>query len=192
MPVSTMMLVSADQALIASVRGATNALKNVDLEVVPEFDEACERVERCGLVLVLAHLSQDCSIAKLTRLLGTLGATTQKVPTLVLSDDYYAEQALAMLRLGRGGLPDPPAGPCPAGVPCRHLDRGSQRGCVPAGAGLRAGSAGLAPGRRRFVLLPGQHQDGADDGAGPPHCPPGHDYPLGRRDGDGQDAIWPA
>ena len=100
MPVSTMMLVSADQALIASVRGATNALKDINLEVVPGFDEACERVERCGLVLVLAHLSQDCSIAKLTRLLGTLGATTQKVPTLVLSDDYYAEQALAMLRLG--------------------------------------------------------------------------------------------
>ncbi len=100
MPGSTMMLVSADNALISLVRGAVGTLKEMHLEVVSEFDEACSRIERPGVVLVLAHLSHDCSIAKLTRLLGTIGATVQKTPTLVLSDEYYAEQALAMLRLG--------------------------------------------------------------------------------------------
>ena len=100
MPGSTMMLVSADNALITLVRGAVGTFKDMRLEVVSEFDEACSRVERPGVVLVLAHLSHDCGIAKLTRLLGTLGATVQKTPTVVLSDEYYAEQALAMLRLG--------------------------------------------------------------------------------------------
>jgi DNA-binding NtrC family response regulator len=97
---STIMVVSADQALIDAVRGAVKSLKDVDLEVVPDFDEACARVERSGLILVLAHLSHDCSVGKVTRLLGTIEATAQKLPTLVLSDNYYAEQALAMLRLG--------------------------------------------------------------------------------------------
>ena len=100
MPGSTMMLVSADNALVTLVRGAVCTLKDMQLEVVSGFDEACSRVEQPGIVLVLAHLSHDCSIAKLTRLLGTLGATVQKTPTVVVSDEYYAEQALAMLRLG--------------------------------------------------------------------------------------------
>jgi DNA-binding NtrC family response regulator len=97
---STMLLVSTDTALIGSIRTVMDPLKDIHMEVVSEFDEACAWVERRGLALVLAHLNHERSVANLTRLLGTIGATMQRIPTLVVSDVYYAEQALAMLRLG--------------------------------------------------------------------------------------------
>ena len=53
-----------------------------------------------GYGLVLAHLNRQCSVSNLTRLLSTMSATGANIPTLVLSDEYYAEQALALLRIG--------------------------------------------------------------------------------------------
>ena len=100
MPDSTMLLISADTALIEAVHGVMNTLKNIRMEVVSEFDEACSWVDRQGIRLVLAHLNRQCSVSKLTRLLSTMSATGASIPTLVLSDEYYAEQALALLRIG--------------------------------------------------------------------------------------------
>ena len=57
-------------------------------------------MDRQGLRLVLAHLTRQCSVSNLTRLLSTMSATGVSIPTLVLSDEYYAEQALALLRIG--------------------------------------------------------------------------------------------
>ena len=100
MPDSTMLLISADTALIEAVHGVMNTLKNIRMEVMSEFDEACSWVDRQGIGLVLAHLNRQCSVSKLTRLLSTMSATGANIPTLVLSDEYYAEQALALLRIG--------------------------------------------------------------------------------------------
>ena len=93
MPDSTMLLISADVALIEAVRSVTGTLKNICIEVVSEFEDACSCVDRPGLSLVLAHLNRQCSVSNLTRLLSTMSATGANIPTLVLSDEYYAEQA---------------------------------------------------------------------------------------------------
>ena len=100
MPDSTMLLISADVALIEAVRSVTDTLKNIRIEVVSEFEDACSCVDRPGLSLVLAHLNRQCSVSNFTRLLSTMSATGANIPTLVLSDEYYAEQALALLRIG--------------------------------------------------------------------------------------------
>jgi DNA-binding NtrC family response regulator len=100
MPDSTMLLVSADAALIEAVRSVIDTLKNIRMEVVSEFEDACSWVDRQGLSLVLAHQNRQCSVSNLTRLLSTMFATGANIPTLVVSDEYYAEQALALLRIG--------------------------------------------------------------------------------------------
>jgi DNA-binding NtrC family response regulator len=97
---STMLLISVDTALIEAVHGVMNTLKNIRMEVVSDFDEACSWVDRRGISLVLAHLNRQCSVSNLTRLLSTMSATGASIPTLVVSDEYYAEQALALLRIG--------------------------------------------------------------------------------------------
>jgi two-component system response regulator HydG len=150
-----MMLVSADNALITLVRGAVASLKDLCLEVVSEFDEACSRVERPGIVLVLAHLNQDCGIAKLTRLLGTLGATVQKTPTVVLSDQYYAEQALAMLRLGAADYLSRPLDLVRLAYLVDVLTMGSRRGGTqPAPTASPASPVSLPDGNSSFSYLP--------------------------------------
>ena len=100
MPDSTMLLISADTALIEAVHGAMGTLKNLRMEVVSGFNKAYSCVDKKGLKLVLAHLNRQCSVSNLTRLLSTISATGASIPTLVLSDEYYAEQALALLRIG--------------------------------------------------------------------------------------------
>ena len=49
MPDSTMLLISADTALIEAVHGVTGTLKNIRMEVVSEFEEACSCVDRQGM-----------------------------------------------------------------------------------------------------------------------------------------------
>jgi DNA-binding NtrC family response regulator len=49
---------------------------------------------------MLAHLESAGDVTELTRLLSTVAATGQKVPIMVLSDEYHAKQALMLLRLG--------------------------------------------------------------------------------------------
>jgi len=100
MPDSAILMVSTDAVLIKAVRAVMDTLKGIRMEVVSEYEEACSWVERRGLALVLAHLTPECCVARLTRLFSTISATAQSIPTLVLSDVYYAEQALALLRLG--------------------------------------------------------------------------------------------
>ncbi len=155
MTASTMMLVSSDNALIALVRGAVGTLKDICLEVVSEFDEACSRVERPGVVLVLAHLSHDCSVAKVTRLLGTLGATVQKTPTLILSDEYYAEQALAMLRLGAADYLSRPLDLVRLAYVVDVLTMGSRHGGTrPAPVAAQISPVSLLDGDGTFSYLP--------------------------------------
>jgi two-component system response regulator HydG len=100
MPESTVLLVSADGALIKAVGSAMGALQDIRMEVVGGFEDAGAWVERSRVALVLAHLNRHCSVANLTRLLSTVAATGASIPTVVLSEEYYAEQALSLLRLG--------------------------------------------------------------------------------------------
>jgi DNA-binding NtrC family response regulator len=96
----TLLLVSTDTSMIEAVHGAIEPVRNLVLEVIPGVDEACDGVTRDDVVLVLVH--QDCEgdAAEVTRLLRAIAEAKRPLPTLVLSNQHRAEQALALLRSG--------------------------------------------------------------------------------------------
>jgi two-component system response regulator HydG len=100
MPDVTMMVVSPDGGLPLMIQGIVSQVRGVRLETVPDYDAACVSLVAKKVAVVLCHLTTDCHVAGLTRLLGMLQATGQRVPVLVLSDEYQASQALTLLRLG--------------------------------------------------------------------------------------------
>jgi two-component system response regulator HydG len=95
-----MMVVTHDAGLPLMIQGVLSQVRGIRLEAVPDHDAACDGLLDKRVAVVLCHLTTDGHVAGLTRLLGTLQATGQRVPVLVLSDEYYAEQALTLLRLG--------------------------------------------------------------------------------------------
>jgi DNA-binding NtrC family response regulator len=95
-----MMVVSHDANLPLMIQGVVSQIRGMNLNVVQDHDAACDLVLGQRIALAVCHLTADCHVAGLTRLLSTLQALGQKVPVLVLSDEYHAEQALALLRLG--------------------------------------------------------------------------------------------
>jgi len=99
-PAATMLLVSQDSGLPRVVQEVISGIQGLKFEFVKDHEEAAERVASRSVGLVMSHLTSTCNVAGLTRLLGTISATAQKVPVLVLSDEYHAEQALTLLRLG--------------------------------------------------------------------------------------------
>src|SRR4051794_11180730 len=95
-----MLLISQDSDLTEVVQSVLSRIHGLKLEVLKDHEEAVERVTRSNAALVLSHLSVNCHVGSLTRLLGTITATGKRIPMLVLSDDYHAEQALTLFRLG--------------------------------------------------------------------------------------------
>jgi DNA-binding NtrC family response regulator len=96
----TVLLASSDRSLVQSIGGILSSTERLRLEVAPGLDQACDRVGRDGVLLVLAHLGEESSVTGITRLLQTISITNPSAKLLVLSDRYHAEQALALLRLG--------------------------------------------------------------------------------------------
>ena len=96
----TMVLISQDSTLAGVVQEVIARTPGIRIERVQDHDEACDRVASQGAALILSHLSPAGPVAGLTRLLSTLEARGRGIPVLVLSDEYHAEQALALLRLG--------------------------------------------------------------------------------------------
>jgi DNA-binding NtrC family response regulator len=96
----TMVLISQDSTLAGVVQEVIARTPGIWIEQVQDHDEACDRVASQGAALILSHLTPAGPVAGLTRLLSTLEARGRGIPVLVLSDEYHAEQALALLRLG--------------------------------------------------------------------------------------------
>src|SRR6267378_3387214 len=100
MPASTTLLISADPSLIKSVEGVVASVDHLRLEVVSEIDDASDPLSQEGLVLVLAHLTAGQDTDEVASLLQSITAMRLPVATLVLAEEYRAEEALALLRLG--------------------------------------------------------------------------------------------
>src|SRR4051794_21536909 len=81
----TMVLISPDCSLHTAVQDAVSKVQGLKLEFVNCHDEATQRVARKDVALVLSHLNPSSNVAGLTRLLGTIVATGQKVPVVILS-----------------------------------------------------------------------------------------------------------
>src|SRR5271165_3996776 len=95
-----MVLISQDSTLASVVQEVVARTPGIRLERVQDHDEAYDRVASQGAALVLSHLTPAGPVAGLTRLLSTLEAGGRGIPVLVLSDEYHAQQALALHRLG--------------------------------------------------------------------------------------------
>lgn len=96
----TVLLASPDPSLVKAAEGVLATIEKVRLEVVSGIDQACDRVGRDGVLLVLAHLGEESCVSGVTRLLQMISLTNPSAKLLVISDRYHAEQALALLRLG--------------------------------------------------------------------------------------------
>ncbi|HEV3167193.1 MAG TPA: sigma-54 dependent transcriptional regulator [Isosphaeraceae bacterium] len=97
---STVALISEDAALIETMRGVVGSIGNLRLEILAQIEEACSQLEGSGHALVIAHLTQSVDSSGVTHLLRSISSTGRPIPLLILSDQYHAEQALALLRLG--------------------------------------------------------------------------------------------
>src|SRR5262249_1443905 len=100
MPDAGVLLISPDSSLSGVVEGLVSRIPNLRFERAADLGLVGEPIDgrRCGVVLY--HLDQHSHVAGLTRLLATLVATGRTIPVLVLSEEYHAEQALTLLRLG--------------------------------------------------------------------------------------------
>jgi two-component system, NtrC family, response regulator HydG len=97
---ATALLVSTDASLIEVVQGVIGPIGNLCLMAIPGFDAAHAAMARDDLALVLVH--QECAgdVGEVTRLLRAIAEAKRPLPTLVLSNQHRAEQALALLRSG--------------------------------------------------------------------------------------------
>jgi DNA-binding NtrC family response regulator len=96
----TILLITQDSSLSSIIQEVLSRIQGLRLETVKNHEEASERVLEKKVALVLSHLNPSSDLAGLTRLLGTVEATGQKIPTMVLSEEYHAEQAVTLLRRG--------------------------------------------------------------------------------------------
>src|SRR5579864_2397301 len=97
---ATVSLVSADASVIEAVEGVIDSVGNLRLVVLPGTEEASSHLEGSEVALIVGHMTQGSNVSAVTSLLRTIAANRRPVPLLILSDEYHAEQALALLRLG--------------------------------------------------------------------------------------------
>jgi DNA-binding NtrC family response regulator len=81
----TALLVSQSSSVIDAVKGASESLDHLNLEVCPESEQACARVLRDDVAIVLAHLTPD-GAAGITTLLRTAEESHRSCTILVLDD----------------------------------------------------------------------------------------------------------
>jgi DNA-binding NtrC family response regulator len=98
LPTTTLLMVCSEKTVIGAIQKINNGIGKLQCQVTPSVDEACLRLQRPGIGLVLVHLSPGRDVAQVTHLLRTFSGQQQTVATLVLGDDANAGGQL--LRLG--------------------------------------------------------------------------------------------
>ena len=155
----TALLISQDPSLDGLIGELVSSIRHLRLERIEGYEEACVRVEGGGVALVLSHLDFRSPVAGLTRLLGVIITSGQKIPVLVLTDEYQAEKGVAAASPRRPRIPEPAPRPEPAQLPDgRPDDRGPLRPPEASGAGTDPGAVSLAwTGDPPFLFLPEGH-----------------------------------
>src|SRR5947209_7599673 len=74
MPTATVLLVSRDHRLIETVKDVAGSLGDLRLEVLPDVDTACTRLEQGGAALVLVHVPEGGDLSAVTGLLERITA----------------------------------------------------------------------------------------------------------------------
>jgi two-component system response regulator HydG len=96
----TVLLICRDEILEQLICELVAPVPGLSLERVDDYKQASSHVEGRKLALILWHLGARSPVSGLTRLLGDIISSGQRIPVLVLTDEYQAEQALSLIRLG--------------------------------------------------------------------------------------------
>jgi two-component system, NtrC family, response regulator HydG len=99
-PATTMMLISGDPTLVESCQGLVDSFPALRLHVMSQAQEAEGNLARDEIKLILVHLVQERETRDVVRLLHCLATLKRSVPLLVLSEQYDADQAWSLTRLG--------------------------------------------------------------------------------------------
>ena len=100
MPTTTLLMVCSEKDVIGAIHKISAGIDKLHFEAAAGINEACIRLERPGIGLILVYLCPGTKVPEVARLLRTISAQQQAIATLVLGDDSQAEKALALLRLG--------------------------------------------------------------------------------------------
>src|SRR4051812_43473306 len=93
-------LVSTDVPLIEAIERVIDSIGNLELMVLRGVDQARAVMSRDDLALALVHLECASDADEAIHLLRLIGEAKRSLPMLALSNNYRAEQALALLRAG--------------------------------------------------------------------------------------------
>jgi DNA-binding NtrC family response regulator len=96
----TVLLITADSSLVDLVQEVVDSTPPLSFHCVATYPDACNRLQRPGVVLILAHLPQGGDVADVSHLLRTVAGSPRPAATIILSDEHRPEHALAFLRQG--------------------------------------------------------------------------------------------
>jgi two-component system response regulator HydG len=97
---ATLLLISSDGTLIESVKRTVESIDRLDLEVTGDVSQACARVGRSDVLVVVYHLREAHGVTAVPRLLQAMALGNRSVGMLVVSEDHHPAQGLGLLRLG--------------------------------------------------------------------------------------------
>jgi DNA-binding NtrC family response regulator len=144
---STAFLASTDESVIETVGGVFKSFDKLELCVCGRIEEVCSRVQRHEPALVLAHVHPHNDSGGVAQLLQTIATRERSTATVVLSDQYEADHARALLRRGAA---DYLSRPFDLSRLNYLVDRLTVRARYPAGRPRPAGLQCLGDGREPF------------------------------------------
>ncbi len=97
---NSVLLISREARLVEQVRGELGPRAGVRLDVVEDFEEACEEVTQEDLGLIAVHLDEDTGAGRVAHLLWVSSMRPHPVPVVAVSETYREREALDMLRMG--------------------------------------------------------------------------------------------
>jgi DNA-binding NtrC family response regulator len=108
MPESTMVLISTDSCLGETVADLVADVDGLSLRIVSTADQALLFVQREEAALVVVHSACASDGEGALRFMQHVAAAQRPIATLVIGEEYEAQQALALLRAGAADyLPRP-------------------------------------------------------------------------------------
>jgi DNA-binding NtrC family response regulator len=100
MKLATMLLISSDPTLVASVTETAGSIDGFGVEVVEDVEAARPVLERKDTVVVIYHLTERGTIKNVTWLLQTIVSDCPSISVMLVSDVHRPYEARDLLRLG--------------------------------------------------------------------------------------------
>jgi DNA-binding NarL/FixJ family response regulator len=100
MVANSVLLISREARFVEQVRGELDRRAGVRLDVVEDFEEACEGVTQEDLGLIAVHLDEDTGPDRVAHLLWVSSMRPHPVPVVAVSETYREREAIDLIRMG--------------------------------------------------------------------------------------------